>query len=57
MKHYLEDHFDEIQQDAIIEAEKVDCSKETFLEGLKIMRDCLQSRIESYTDEISNKNH
>ena len=52
MKKALADKFDEIQQEAIYQAEAVNCSQRDFLEGLKIMLDMLQARIESYADEI-----
>lgn len=51
MKPEIEEIFDHIMLDAIARAEGVKCKPKQFLEGLRLMRETLDERINSYAFE------
>ena len=51
----LWEQFEAIQSVAIEESELLKCPFADFVEGLKVMRDCLTNRIEAAIDELEKK--
>jgi hypothetical protein len=49
----LEERFSQVQEKAIVEAERIKCSMQDFLEGLKTMRITLNERISQVVVEIN----
>jgi hypothetical protein len=48
----LGETFEELAQDAIREAEQIECSLEQFKDGLRTMRDAFQTRYEQVCEEL-----
>lgn len=54
MNDELEKKFERIAENAIREAELVDCDGKEFVEGLKVIASEIQHRLESAADEFGS---